>query len=325
MKIIIYILPFVFAFSVHAQDRVQYSKLINQAWQLYQHEDYEKAGIKYSEAFTALGGKGILSDRYNAACSYALAGKQDSAFAQLFKIVSNGSYTNYEHIVNDEELISLHSDGRWRDIMEWARQNKFNEQAKADTDIVANLEKIYEENRAARFKRNDIVANYGWNSEEMKAYQNTIRERDSMNILTVTAILEEHGWLGPEVIGKQGNATLFRVIQSADLNTQEKYLPLLRDAVKLGNANPSNLAVLEDRVALSQNNRQVYGSQIGKDEDTNEFYILPLEDPDNVDKRRAKVGLPPLANYIQNWNMIWDLEEYKKRLPALEAKVSAKR
>lgn len=318
-------MPFLLAISIHAQDRDQYSKLINKAWKLYQHEKYSEAGAQYSEAFAALGGKGILSDRYNAACSYALAGQQDSAFSQLFKIVSNGSYTNYEHIVNDEDLKSLHSDGRWRDIMEWARQNNFNEQAKADTEIVGNLEKIYEENRATRFIRNDIVAKYGWVSEEMEAYQEELKKQDSINLITVTEILDEHGWLGPDVIGKQGNATLFRVILGAALQAQEKYLPLMREAVKLGNANPANLAVLEDRVALAQGNRQLYGSQIGKDEDTNEYYILPLEDPDNVDRRRAKVGLPPLANYIQNWNMIWDSEEYKKRLPALEAKVSAKR
>ena len=30
-----------------------------------------------------------------------------------------------------------------------------------------------------------------------------------------------------------------------------------------------------------------------------EFQPRPLEDPENVDTRRAKVGLPPLAEYIK--------------------------
>ena len=43
-------------------------------------------------------------------------------------------------------------------------------------------------------------------------------------------------------------------------------------------------------------------------------------DPDNVDKRRAEVGLPPIAEYIKNWDMKWDLEQYKKDLLSIEAK-----
>ena len=31
--------------------------------------------------------------------------------------------------------------------------------------------------------------------------------------------------------------------------------------------------------------------------------VSPLEDPDNVDKRRAEVGLGPLADYVSNWNI----------------------
>lgn len=47
-------------------------------------------------------------------------------------------------------------------------------------------------------------------------------------------------------------------------------------------------------------------------------FVLPLEDPDNVDKRRAEVGLGPLADYVKQWNIVWDVEEYKKQLPELE-------
>jgi hypothetical protein len=43
-----------------------------------------------------------------------------------------------------------------------------------------------------------------------------------------------------------------------------------------------------------------------------------LEDPDNVDKKRASVGLEPLAEYASNWGIVWDVEQYKKDLPKLE-------
>jgi len=116
-------------------------------------------------------------------------------------------------------------------------------------------------------------------------------------------LLDQYGWLGADVIGAQGNATLFLVIQHADQATQEKYLPMMREAVKNGKGQGSSLALLEDRVALRQGKKQIYGSQIGRDMGSKLYYVQPLEDPDNVDKRRAQVGLQPLAEYISQWQI----------------------
>jgi hypothetical protein len=54
--------------------------------------------------------------------------------------------------------------------------------------------------------------------------------------------------------------------------------------------------------------------------ETSPYYVLPLEDPDNVDKRRAEVGLQPLAEYVAYWQIKWDVEQYKKDFPKIEAK-----
>ena len=94
----------------------------------------------------------------------------------------------------------------------------------------------------------------------------------------------------------------------------------MREAVKSGKASGSSLALLEDRVALKQGKKQIYGSQIGQDSDLKLYYVLPLEDPDNVDKRRAEVGLQPLSDYVNHWQIKWDVEQYKKDLPTIEAK-----
>lgn len=100
----------------------------------------------------------------------------------------------------------------------------------------------------------------------------------------------------------------------------------MRNAVKNGIASNSSLALLEDRVALRQGKKQIYGSQIGFDSETKLYYVMPLEDPDNVDKRRAEVGLQPLADYIYNchWRIKWDVEQYKKDLSAIEVKEKKK-
>jgi hypothetical protein len=69
-------------------------------------------------------------------------------------------------------------------------------------------------------------------------------------------------------------------------------------------------------VALGEGRKQIYGSQIGMHE--NRYYILPLEDPDNVDKRRAEAGLGQISDYVKGWDITWDIEKYKKQLPEIE-------
>ena len=62
----------------------------------------------------------------------------------------------------------------------------------------------------------------------------------------------------------------------------------MREAVKKGNAKANSLALLEDRVALRRGGKQIYGSQVTRDSETNEYYVLPLIDPaKDVYKRQA--------------------------------------
>ena len=53
---------------------------------------------------------------------------------------------------------------------------------------------------------------------------------DSVDLVKVLAIVAKYGWLGVDDIGDQCNTAMFMVIQHADLATQQKYLPMLREA-----------------------------------------------------------------------------------------------
>jgi hypothetical protein len=310
---------FVFNLSF-GQYKEKYSELIKEALNLYQTKDYKQSAEKYSEAFVILGNKGNLMDRYNAACSWALAKEVDSSFVQLFKIVENGNYTNYGHITTDTDLDNLHFDKRWSKVLDIVKANKEKSEANLDKALVEILDTIYQEDQGLRRRIREVEEKYGRDSDEMKAHWRTIAEKDSINLIKIQKILDERGWLGPDTIGNQGNMTLFLVIQHSDQAVQEKYLPMMREAVAKGNARPSSLALLEDRVALRQGKKQIYGSQIGRNQETGEFYVSPLQDPDNVDKRRAEVGLLTLQEYVSYWNIVWDVEKYKKELPELEKK-----
>ena len=298
----------------------EYSMLIKKADSLYQLKEYEKSALSYSEAFKTIGWKGLPNDRFNAACTWALSNNPDSAFFNLNRIATKSNYSDLDHIIKDQDLTSLHNDNRWKLLIDLIKQNKEKSEINLNKPLAAQLDSIYNDDQKYRREISEIENKYGWDSKEMKNHWKIIQEKDSINLIKVSSILDKYGWLGVDVIGQNGNNALFLVIQHSDLTTQEKYLPMMRDAVKIGKANSSSLALLEDRVALRQGKRQIYGSQIARDPETQIHYVLPLDDPDNVDKRRAEVGLEPLANYVIRWQIKWDIEQYKKDLPAIEAK-----
>jgi hypothetical protein len=327
MKSSLFLLTFIISqLQIHGQNSDQpYSALIKVADSLYNAKDYLNSTSVYSAAFKIKSENVPASDRYNAACTWALANIPDSAFYHLNYLAKYQNYTNYGHITIDPDLVSLYKDHRWDLLIETIKMNKEKAEATLIKPLVQYLENIYQEDQKYRLQVDELSKKYSRDSKEMQAHWKLIQEKDSLNLIKIKNILDYYGWLGEDDIGRQGNTTLFLVIQHADLATQEKYLPMMRDAVKNKKANPGSLALLEDRVALRQGKKQIYGSQIGRDPVTNAYYVSPLEDPDNVDKRRAEVGLSPLADYVNRWQIKWDVEQYKKDLPDIEAKENAKK
>lgn len=175
------------------------------------------------------------------------------------------------------------------------------------------LDSISVNDQFYRVQMGNIREAYGGNSDQMKHLVRKINETDSLNLLTVIRIIDNYGWPDPNLVGSERTHTLFMVIQHSDLKTQQRYLPLLRAATNNRMLSPASLALLEDRVALREGRKQIYGSQISWNLKTNKYMMMPLMDPDNVDKRRAQVGLEPLTYYVKDCcNMAWDVEQYKK-------------
>lgn len=170
-----------------------------------------------------------------------------------------------------------------------------------------------------RSQLESIQSKYGGDSPEIKALFRNMAVADSLNLLKVAAIIDKFGWLGADEIGISGNTTLFMVVQHSGIQTQDKYLPVMRAAAANGKAALKSLALLEDRVALHHGNRQLYGSQVIWNMKTNHYQVAPLDDPEQVDKRRATMGLPSIAEYLLAFDIMWDAVQYARDLPEIEA------
>lgn len=176
------------------------------------------------------------------------------------------------------------------------------------------LSQVYEDDQNLRQILPEIEKTYGLNSMELKNHWKLIHEKDSINTIFVSTILDEYGWLGSDIVGEKGNQALFLVIQHADINIQKKYLPLLRDAVQKNDASSANLAFLEDRIAMRMGEKQIYGTQGVRDKQSGKRYLYPVDDIENLDSRREAVGLNSISDYLKEMDIIWDLEEYKREL-----------
>ncbi|MDQ1856350.1 DUF6624 domain-containing protein [Chryseobacterium sp. WLY505] len=313
MRNTIYALLLLFLFtSINAQE---YSKLISEANKLYETKDYKMSADLYNKAFKIESEN--PSHLYNGACSSSLAGNTNQAFKWLNLSIEKG-WTNLKHLKSDTDLENLHPKKEWGKTVEKLEKKIAAIEANYDKPLQAELLAILEEDQKYRMQMNDTQKKFGPNSKEMNELWKITNQKDSINLLKIKKILDEKGWVGKDKVGAQANSALFLVIQHSDLETQKKYLPMMKEAVTKGNASPGSLALLIDRIEIREGRKQIYGSQIGINQSNNTYYVLPLTDPDNVDKRRTEVGLGPISDYVKNWDLVWDAEKYKRELPELE-------
>ncbi|ANH81370.1 hypothetical protein A8C56_10580 [Niabella ginsenosidivorans] len=294
-----------------------YKTLVSEADAFYNKKEYKKSVEKYKEAFKLEQKNG--NDFYNAGCSAALSGDKVLALKWLTLALKNG-WSNVRHLKTDTDLTSLYNNKNWNKLVSEMQEIVDKREAGYDKPLQAKLLEIYDNDQQIRRQYITAQKEFGHQSKQVDSLGNIMMYKDSINLIKVTDILDKYGWVGADKVGGKANQTLFLVIQHADLKTQQKYLPMMREAVKNKNAGNSALALLEDRVALGEGRKQIYGSQIGYDNETKKNYVLPLDDPDNVDKRRAAVGLGSLSDYVKHWDIVWNVEEYKKEQSQIEEK-----
>lgn len=297
-------------------NQAKYAEYTGIADSLFKLKRYGEAADNYTTAFSFYEWKATPFHRYQAGASNAQAGRMDSAFFHVNRMIARDLFVDTLDLINDEYFVPMHKDIRWKSSLNTLKAKQEVREKDYDRPLIATLKEIEKKDQFYRVQIDSIEKQFGMNSKEMMAHWEKIQKIDKVNLKVIRKILDKRGWLGANIVGREGNSTLFLVIQHSDLKTQQKYLPMMRDAVQKGNARGSELALLEDRVALGLGQPQIYGSQLSQKNDGT-IYLRAMIDPDNVDKRRALVGLDPIANYVANFGITWDLEQYKKDLPEL--------
>jgi hypothetical protein len=172
-------------------------------------------------------------------------------------------------------------------------------QTRVEFDSITRvLEKVYKSDQEPRLALDSLGKKFGYASIEMKQHWKKVSETDSINTAVVSNIIDTYGWLSAKETSEKANSSLFLVIQHADIETREKYLPVLKEAVEQGRAKARDYAYLLDRTLMDKGKFQVYGSQLtGAKKGELSFY--PIRDEKNVNERRKEMGLQPIEEYAK--------------------------
>jgi len=181
-------------------------------------------------------------------------------------------------------------------------------------NFISVLDTIWQKEQTPIRLRDSLINIYGADSKEADVYQKEYRNNHIYNIKKVKEILDNNDWPEPSVIGDQGNRTICNVLQHADQETREYYIPMMQKAVLDKKLEARYLVRAEDRIATDNGELQIYGGQMKYYPKTKSFNLWPVYDPVNIDKRRAKIGLGPIAEFLENrFDFEWNLEEQLKR------------
>lgn len=121
------------------------------------------------------------------------------------------------------------------------------------------------------------------------------QHKDRQRLAQFRALIKQHDWPSRSMVCADGLQAAFVLVQHADTQPdfQLALLPEIQAAHAAGELPAEALALLTDRVLKNTGQPQRYGTQviIG----AGQIKVYTLEDPEQVDQRRASLGLPPLA------------------------------
>ena len=243
---------------------------------------------------------------YNAACAAAKAGDNGLAFDRLFKRIALEKEWYSDRIETDGDLQPLHADTRWQLLLDTLTARQHRAERDFDIPLRRKLQQIAASDQQVRTAYIRAIES-GANGIVTDSLIAEMQRTDSLNLREISSILDSRGWVGKTKVGDACTA-FFLVIQHSDPAIQERYLPLLRQGAVLGDIQPLQVAMLEDRIAVSKGEPQRYGSQVLRHGDGS-YYIAPLLDAERVDEWRREVGMGPVAEYLKRWGIQWPAPE----------------
>lgn len=312
---IILLLNFI-SLKSNAQGWANYVNVSEKALELFKKKNYLASAHLYSQLrnykieLTQFKMLNIKQDIFTSSLAWIKADRKDSALSVLNYLVDKLGYSNVKKLQTDSNFTSLYNDSNWLVLLKKAEINNNEKLRKRNQYLIAELDSILINDQKYRSIITKMERSPNNDSSKLVDLYTEMRISDSLNLLRIEAILDTYGWPSPELIEDRGEV-IFLVLQHSPLATQEKYLPLVINSAKKLETDAQYIAYLTDRINLSKGKKQIYGTQLGFDPLSGKPFVEPIQDPFKVDKLRMQVDLPPIAEYLSNFNIKWDPSQNK--------------
>ena len=140
--------------------------------------------------------------------------------------------------------------------------------------------------------RRILVDSIGIDSPNAGPYIKQMMDLDADNQKKIRVILNKYGWIEQSKIGAKAAEAFFYTIQHSDTTLMIKWFPEFKRLADIGEADKVECAMMEDRLLMWKGKKQIYGTQATVFRDDKKVAIWPIEDPQNVNERRKKIGFP---------------------------------
>jgi hypothetical protein len=129
-----------------------------------------------------------------------------------------------------------------------------------------------------------------------KAFMQRMAKEDLAREQHLGAIIDAKGWPTYSMVGHEAANSAWLIAQHASPAFLKRCVPLMQAAADRGEMALASLALSIDRDLTNDGRKQRYGSQAQTNED-GKTVMLPIEDPEHLDQRRAAMGMEPFARY----------------------------
>ena len=274
----------------------KYNSLISKADSSYMQQNYQEAERYFTHAFDF---KNYVRGQhlYNAACVASLAGHKDTAFWFLEERMKAEPEWYSLNIETDKDLLPIHDDVRWNEIMNAMHERQTKKEANYDIPLRNQLLEIAKDDQAIRQEWRMTSRQQPQDTAKIDSIFSVMATIDSVNQQKIFKILDSRGFVGKDKVGDACRA-YWLVVQHSSVEMQRKYLPLFLKAAERGDIPRENVAMMEDRICLFEGRPQRYGTQLEEDKD-GKWHLYKLENPEKVDEYRKSVGMGTLSDYLK--------------------------
>lgn len=176
----------------------------------------------------------------------------------------------------------------------------------AAQDLDSLLRVVHDRDQAVREEVVRLSQQTPPDVDSLMAAYTRMQAVDAENQRVVAGLLERGGW--PEGISDEASETIWLVIDHADLEMQQRWMPLIEEQMEAGRVSRSSYATLLDRMLMRGKRPQRYGTQtvsftrmVEGDSARMErqCWLWPVEEPARLDSLREAMELMPIGEYLR--------------------------